>query len=682
MLHTLPMYLQHEKTECGHACIAMVASFFGHELNVQDVRNLTAYSQAGMTLFQMREICTYIHLNAQALRIELHDLEHLSCPAILHWELDHFVVVKKVTSKRIWIHDPAIGIRICTWDEVSRSFTGVVLLVEKAKTFEAIHSKGKLKLWDFVREAKGWFRAMSFLLGISFVVESAFLLQPLFVQYVTDSVVGANDWENVYTIAAILIVLLIFIVALDYLKGRTVLWISNQLQAQWSLNTMRHLLKMPLTFFEKRHKGDIQLSFQGVEEIQRKMGVDLLHVLLDGVLFLVNGIVMFIYSSFLSMWVFIGVVLMMGLRYISYHILYTHRQLALNQRGKAMSIFIETLQGMLAIKSFIKEQSRFSLWRNAYIHTLNAELVISKMQLWYQSAQHLITHAELIMLVCLGAKLIFKHQFSLGMLVAFLSYRLVFVNKAASLIGHFFDYRLLNVQLERVQDIFLEKPEVYTQKSIVVKPIQGSLQIKSLCFVYDVHQKPVFEALNFEVARGEKLAIVGPSGCGKTTLLKVLMGLFLPTSGEILCDGMPLAHIGLTQYRKQVAAVMQEDMLLSGSIQDNITFFEEQIDLEYMEEVAKISAIHETIMSLPMGYATKLGEMGSLLSGGQKQRLLLARALYKRPNILFLDEASSHLDSATEREINLALKQLAITQVIVAHRQETIVMADRVLELI
>lgn len=678
MFRILPLYLQHEKSDCAHACIAMVAAYWGHEVDVQAIRSLARYSAKGMTLFEMREICARLHLNAQALRVELQSLRDLPCPAILHWDLDHFVVLKKVRRRKIWIHDPAIGVQILTLDEASRSFTGVVLLPEPTEIFEVMRLRGRLRLWDFVRPIQGRKRTMALLLSLSLCAETVFLIQPMFMQYVTDAVVGANDWGNLYALTAGLLLLLMGVGALDYLKGRVLILISNQLQSQWSMNSMWHVLRLPLSYFERRHKGNIQLSFQSIDEVQRKMSVDLLHVLLDVVLFLLNGLVMLAYSPFLTTCVVVSLITVFLLRYISYDKLHSHRQLALTQRGQAMSIFIESLQGMLAIRSFSKEQSRLALWRHTYIHALNAELHISKMQLFYQTMQQMITQTSSLMLICLGAGLILRHQLTLGMLVAFLSYRLIFVNKAMSLIQSLFDYRLLRVQLDRVRDVLLSEPEELPKGMVRPRRIQGALEVNALSFAYEPRGVCVFENLSFQVAVGEKFAIIGPSGCGKTTLLKVMMGLFEPTAGRVLCDGISIDALGLLEYRKMVGSVMQEDQLLSGSIRDNIAFFEETIDWDWMQAVAKIAAIHETISTLPMGYETRLGEMGSLLSGGQKQRLLLARALYKRPKILFLDEASSHLDVRSEQEINTALKELSITQIIVAHRKETIHMADRV----
>ena len=304
---------------------------------------------------------------------------------------------------------------------------------------------------------------------------------------------------------------------------------------------------------------------------------------------------------------------------------------------------------------------------------------MSRIQIAYQTVNQLLFHLEHMIVICVGAKLVLTNQLSVGMLVAFLAYRMLLVTKFATFVQHVFDYQLISIQLNRLSDIVFQKAEVLSSGCGERATIQGALSLRNISFQYN--RDTVFSNITLDIKAGEKIAIVGPSGCGKSTLLKVMMGLLLPTSGEICIDGLALSDFGLKNYRDVIASVMQEDVLLSGSILDNIAFFEEQIDMVHLHHVAQLACIHATIQQFPMGYETLVGDMGSTLSGGQKQRILLARALYKQPKLLFLDEATSHLDVDNEKNINAALKSLDITQVIIAHRQETIQMADKVFDL-
>ncbi|HEN5563692.1 TPA: ATP-binding cassette domain-containing protein, partial [Legionella pneumophila] len=320
-------------------------------------------------------------------------------------------------------------------------------------------------------------------------------------------------------------------------------------------------------------------------------------------------------------------------------------------------------------------------WKNYFIKAMNADIKIARANIFYSTINLFSFNIEHILVIAIGATLVVQNQFSVGMLVAFLAYRQVLVNKATLFIHKIFDYRLMSVQINRISDILMQPAERDDNHVLVNKEIQGDLKIKNLDYKYPGNSQLILSNINLSIKCGEKVVITGPSGIGKTTLLKIMLGLIVPTKGEVLIDGVSLEILGLKKYRSVCASVMQDDMLISGSILDNITFMDNKIDIDRVYQVARIAQIHEDILNIPMGYETLIGDMGSSLSGGQKQRILIARALYKNPKILFLDEASSHLDIDTEIKINNALKQLKITQVVIAHRTESIKMADRIIDL-
>lgn len=273
--------------------------------------------------------------------------------------------------------------------------------------------------------------------------------------------------------------------------------------------------------------------------------------------------------------------------------------------------------------------------------------------------------------------------FTIGMLMAYLSYRQQFVGSSIGLIDKVVSYRLISVDLERVADIALTAPEQKSDSDhqTISRVITGQFVVKDLSFRYSEKEPYLFNHLSFSIEPGESIALVGKSGCGKTTLIKLMMSLLSPSQGEILIDGLDITKIGFKNYRSQIAAVMQEDILLSGSIAENISFFDPERNQERVEACAMIAAIHEEINQMSMAYTTLVGDMGSTLSGGQRQRILLARALYRQPKVLFLDEATSHLDTPNEDRVNQQLRELRITRVLAAHRQETIDSADRVIYL-
>ena len=677
----LPMIFQDERSECGAACVAMISDYWGHRLDLYTIRCQTETSNRGSTLSDISGLLEGLGFITRPLRISLDALSLIRCPAILHWDMNHFVVVKQVNKKYVVIHDPALGVRYCRWEEVSQSFTGIVLEVEKSSDFQAIRHQHKLTLSSLVKTIRGINTFVALLVLLSFAIEGLNLLNPLFIQYVADDVIGYSEKSNLYVISFGFLLLVIMQIFAEYLRGHMVVYVTHHLTEQFSSNIVRHILKLPLSFFEKRHKGDLQSKFQSIEHIQRKISTDFVTTVLDGFMIVINGVVMLMYSPLLTAIVVSSLFLFFSVRYTSYHQLRQQSSASVHQHAKAMTVFLETLQGIIPIKSFLKERVQFDVWRNSYIDALNADIQVAKKNVLYQIINHFLFHVEYLMVVCVGALLVLSHRFSLGMLMAFLSYRLLLVNKSVSFIQNVFDYKLIAIQLNRLSDILFQPPETISGGVGLPMKTKGTLALAQVSFQYHPNEKAILHNITICIHAGEKVAIIGRSGGGKSTLLKVMMGLLDKTSGLIEIDGMALETFGLKNYRELTAAVMQDDALLSGSIMSNIAFFDENIDPDRVYRVAKIASIHDDICRLPMGYETWVGDMGSTLSGGQKQRILLARALYKEPKILFLDEATSHLDVDNERKINQSLSELQMTQIVIAHRKETIHMADRVIDL-
>jgi ATP-binding cassette subfamily B protein RaxB len=353
--------------------------------------------------------------------------------------------------------------------------------------------------------------------------------------------------------------------------------------------------------------------------------------------------------------------------------------------AKQQSHFLESLRGVQSIKLFGKRDLRLGAWQNLAVDNFNRGIAIQKMNLGFGAANSILFGAENILIVWLGAHMILEGGFSVGMLYAFMSYKGNFTGRISALVDLAIQYKMLSLHTERVADIALHAADDEIGRSLAQLVDVGtnapSIDVRNLHFTYSDVEQPVLNGVTFAVGPGECVAIVGPSGCGKTTLLKLMVGLLSAKKGGILIDRIPVGRLGLARYRELIGVVMQDDQLFAGSIADNISFFEEASSQGWVEQCARYAAIHDDIARMPMGYATLVGDMGTSLSGGQKQRILLARALYKRPRVLFLDEATSHLDTVGERLVNAAIKSLGITTVIVAHRPETIAMADRVIDL-
>ena len=679
----LPMIMQDERSACGHACILMIAHYWGHRLNKHRWTSIPKPSSQGISLQDIIEFSSVLGFQSRAINADVEDLRWLKTPAILHWNMNHFVVLKRVSKRALTIHDPALGIRRCRWSEVNQAFTGIALEIEKGQDFQRIREQGKtFGFIDLFKSIRGSSKLLGLLLGLSAIIECLRMINPLLMQYIIDYALGSSYLSQMYRIGLGFGLFVIFQGICEYTRSQIVLFGAISLREGLSTATFKHLLSLPLSFFERRHLGDIQSKFQAIEQIQTGLSSDLVNAILDGFMVLLTLGVMFNYSKLLSLIVSTGLILFISLRILTYRQLKAQHAASIQLRAQTNASFLESIQGILPIKAAMKERSRLQLWQNHYVEGLNVDIQLGQWQLRYQLANQIILQLEHILVVCTGAGLILSKQLSIGMLLAFLAYRLMLVNRASSLIQHGFTYQLIKTQLERLNDLIQQEPEEWEpgarQSS---SPLKGALCLEDLSFRYDSKAPWIIQGLHLNIEAGEKIAITGPSGRGKSTLLRLMMGLERPISGRILIDNQPLALIGMRRFRQSMAAVLQDDALFSGSILDNISFFAEEIDWPRLDQVTAITGLNKIIQTLPMGYESLIGQTGSSLSGGQKQRLLLSRALYQQPLFLFMDEASSHLDAESEKEINQALKTLKMTQIIVAHRQETIRMADRVIEL-
>ncbi|HJV95069.1 MAG TPA: ATP-binding cassette domain-containing protein, partial [Albitalea sp.] len=349
--------------------------------------------------------------------------------------------------------------------------------------------------------------------------------------------------------------------------------------------------------------------------------------------------------------------------------------------AKKSSHFLESLRGVQSIKLFNRQEDRQARFMNLVVDAMNANIATRKLDLLFGVLHKLVFGLERVAVIWVGALLVLDRSFSVGMLFAFFAYKEQFAARVSGLIDKAVELKMLKLQGERLADIVLTAPET----EVLVPPrrqdVGARLELRGVGFKYSDAEPIVLKGVNLVIEPGESVAIVGPSGCGKTTLLKLMLGIHEPQVGEVRVGGVPLAHLGLRSWRDMIGTVMQDDQLFAGSIIDNISFFDARPDLAWVEQCAKLAAVHDEVETMPMAYHTLIGDMGTSISGGQKQRLLLARALYKRPKILFLDEATSALDIERERQVNQAVRQLDLTRVIVAHRSETIASANRVIVL-
>jgi ATP-binding cassette subfamily B protein RaxB len=678
-----PLILQTETAECGLACLAMIAGRYGHRVDLPALRQRYNLSLRGTTLHDLIRIASGMRLATRALRAEPEHLRGLRLPCILHWDHNHFVVLLRVRGRCIIIHDPAVGRRNVPMQEVNKRFTGIVLEGWPTESFEHKTELARVRIWDLLRRTDGFAKVAAQVLTMSLVLEVIGLATPIGFQLVLDDVVVSDDRDLLTLIVLGLGLVLTLRALIDLVRSWAIMVAGSSLTLQWKLSLFRHLLRLPLSFFERRHAGDLASRFASIDRIQQTLSTASISPVVDGVMALVLVGMMWLYDPWLAGLAIITTGVYALIRCLAYRLYRRANEEAVVYAASESSHFFESLRGMASIKALAIGDRRQGIWNNYLVDRVGAELRVGKVDLIFTISSALLFGLDRIAMIFFGARAVMGGTLSVGMLVAFLAYKDQFSQRVGKCLDTIVHLGTLTVHGERIADIALAKTEQGDTSHIgglaatITSPKAG-LSARGISFRYSDYEARVIADFDLDVAPGECVAIAGPSGAGKTTLLKILAGLLSPTAGTVLINDVPLQAIGLEAYRAQIGCVLQDDRLFAGSIAENIAGFSPSPDPERIQQVARFAAVHEEIMRMPMGYETLVGDMGSSLSGGQMQRVVLARALYRGPRILLLDEATSHLDEENERTINQAIRLLPISRVIVAHRRSTLDMADRI----
>ncbi|HGU1471780.1 TPA: colicin V export peptidase/ABC transporter CvaB [Escherichia coli] len=678
----VPVIHQTETAECGLACLAMICGHFGKNIDLIYLRRKFNLSARGATLAGINGIAEQLGMATRALSLELDELRVLKTPCILHWDFSHFVVLVSVKRNRYVLHDPARGIRYISREEMSRYFTGVALEVWPGSEFQSETLQTRISLRSLINSIYGIKRTLAKIFCLSVVIEAINLLMPVGTQLVMDHAIPAGDRGLLTLISAALMFFILLKAATSTLRAWSSLVMSTLINVQWQSGLFDHLLRLPLAFFERRKLGDIQSRFDSLDTLRATFTTSVIGFIMDSIMVVGVCVMMLLYGGYLTWIVLCFTTIYIFIRLVTYG---NYRQISeecLVREARAASYFMETLYGIATVKIQGMVGIRGAHWLNMKIDAINSGIKLTRMDLLFGGINTFVTACDQIVILWLGAGLVIDNQMTIGMFVAFSSFRGQFSERVASLTSFLLQLRIMSLHNERIADIALhEKEEKKPEIEIVADMGPISLETNGLSYRYDSQSAPIFSALSLSVAPGESVAITGASGAGKTTLMKVLCGLFEPDSGRVLINGIDIRQIGINNYHRMIACVMQDDRLFSGSIRENICGFAEEMDEEWMVECARASHIHDVIMNMPMGYETLICELGEGLSGGQKQRIFIARALYRKPGILFMDEATSALDSESEHFVNVAIKNMNITRVIIAHRETTLRTVDRVISI-
>jgi len=678
----LPMVSQVEASECGLAVLAMISGYHGSSVELSALRQRFPMSLKGMTLTRLLEVAAAMNLPGRALSLSLEDLPRLELPCILHFDFNHFVVLRRVARNHAVIHDPAVGIRRLSFDELSRHFTGVAVELSRGPSFRPTRRPPPVSLRSLVGNISGLWRSLAQILALAAVLEVFALLTPQVVEVVVDQVLADSDSRLLTLVGISYAALILLQTMVSALRTWSVMWLGNMFNIAWVGNVFSHLLRLPQAYFMKRHMGDVVSRFGAISAIQQTLTTQFVTVIIDGGMAVVTLVIMDIYSPLLCA-ITVGACVLYALSRLTYFQVYQAANLSqLAANATQQTSFLESVRGVQALRLFNKESVQASRYLNATAHALNTSIAVQRLNLGFSSLNTVIGGAQRVAVLWIGAYLTLRHDFSAGMLIAFIAYADQFMSRALSLVDYIIQLRVLRLQGERLADIVLTPAERHQRGSYVGPAPKPTIRFENVSFRYADGEPWIVRHCSFEVTQGEFVALVGPSGSGKTTIVRLALGLLDPVEGRILVGDLDLKDFGKHALREITGSVMQDDRLFSGSIADNISFFDEGALPQTIGDAARGAQLEEDILKMPMGYHTLVGDMGSSLSGGQQQRLLLARAIYRSPKILVLDEATSHLDGMRESLVNSYIRSLGTTCLVIAHRQETIRAADRVIRLV
>lgn len=675
----VPVIRQTEAAECGLASLAMLVNALGLRIDLATLRRRHGTAATGATLAQIKQIAESMGFLCRPLQLDMDHLGKLRVPCLLHWNLNHFVVLVSTTRRHAIIHDPAHGKRRISLEEVSRCFTGIAMEVAAPPAFAPSDQRERTTLQDVTGTIRGWKAALAQVAVLALGLQLFTILGPLYLQWVVDGALVSADHELLTLLGLGFLVVTIARAAIGAARSWMIAWLSAKISAQWIVNVFAHLLTLPLDWFSKRHVGAIISRFNSLDFIQRTLTNQFVGTLLDGVMSLAMLVIMAVYS-----WKLFGIVALVfaayaAFRWMAFRILERASESHIIALAKQQSDLLESIRGIAALKIGGRLGIRNARYANAVVETVNRDVRVQQMTVTFAAINQLLFGCGRIAVIWLGALAVMNNELTAGMLIAFAAYADQFAQSGASLIDNLAQIALLRMHKDRLKDITLERPESIGEAQGLHQIESSDLELHSVSFRYSDHEPWILRNVSLRIEAGESVAIIGSSGAGKSTLIKLVLGLLRPTEGTITMGGVDISFLGDAAYRAMIAAVMQDDQLFSGTVSENIAFFDDHADLGRVHEAARVAGIHQDIAAMPMGYETHVGDMGSLFSGGQRQRIILARAIYREPKVMVLDEATSSLDLQREEQVNAGIRALKITRLIVAHRRETFATADRIM---
>jgi ATP-binding cassette subfamily B protein len=679
-IRRFPHVQQIDEMDCGAACMAMICRFFGRAVSLSRIRQLLHTSTDGTSLRALCRGAEELGLAARAVKASARNLAQMPLPAVAHWEGNHWLVVYDVDGEHVRIDDPAVGSRRIPRAEFEEKWSGYVALFDYTDAFEnaPVGRSSIAWLWSFFRPFSSIFAKA---LALAVVVSGLQMVLPVFTQVIVDRVLVEQDVGLLNVLILCMLAVVVFSTLAMVVQRYLLSFAAVRIDSATLDFLTRRMLSLPMSYFNTRRTGDIQRRMAGVRQVREffvQQGVGGLTsiVQLGAALAL-----MFVYSRVLALVFLITVPLYVGLMYFSAKWLRPIFDTLEEAFGKYSSNQIDAIKGIETVKAMGAESSLRGTMLGQFHGLARRQFNADFTMMSYQGAIQMVTFLTTALFLWVGAHQVMNGTLTIGGLVAFSSLVALANAPLATLLNLWDNVQHSAVLLNRLSDVFEQEPEQGADRSRLksVKTLEGTVRFENVGFQYGGPESPkILEGITFEAPPGKTVAIVGRSGSGKTTLVKCLVGLLEPTEGTILYDGIDMKTLNYRDLRRQIGFVLQENHLFDDTIAANIAFSDEEPDMDRVLWAARAANAHEFIERLPLGYETRIGESGIAISGGQRQRIAIARALYQQPPLLVFDEATSSLDSESERVVkeNLARLLEGRGSFIIAHRLSTIREAD------
>ena len=679
----VPFRQQMSGAECGAACLAMVLSYHGRETSVAECREHCDVGRDGLTTLTIARAARSYGLRTKGYSLEPENLGHLSLPAILHWNFNHFVVLERWSPGKATIVDPMGGRRRLTADELDRSFTGVSLTLEPGVGFERRTSRNNFWL-AYLRNTlstPGTYGVLAQILLASALLTILGLAIPLLTKVLVDDVmpVRMNGAVTILGLAVAAVALALLVI--NYLRGVLVVYLQARLDSQMMLDFFEHVLSLPFRFFQQRSSGDLLARLGSNATIREMVTTQTVSLILDGLPALPYGAILLPQAPLFGLAAVCSGVLQIATVLFSARPMHTLVQRDLDAQAEAQSYAVEALAGIATLKASGAEHRALDHWSGLFFRQLNFSVRRNRLEAAVTTITSTLNVVSPILLLLVGALYVLSGSMSLGTVLALQIIAVQFLAPIASLVAAGQQLQVAGAHLERIADVMQAEPEQDVETARRVPVLSGAVELRGVGFRYDQNAPWALRGISFSIEPGQKIALVGRTGSGKSTLAKLLLGLYETEEGEVLYDGTAMQELDYRTLRAQFGTVMQEASVFGGSIRQNISFHDPDLTFEKIKQAAGLAAVHDDIERMPMGYETGVAEGGGALSGGQRQRIALARALVSQPALVVLDEATSNLDAETEEVVSRNLSALACTRVVIAHRLSTIRDADLILVL-